>query len=68
MLPTCTRYGMGVLSSSPSAGGWRASRFRTGDEGPYSAPRQRLANQFDVPLPKNQRKLEAAEPSSRSAG
>jgi aryl-alcohol dehydrogenase-like predicted oxidoreductase len=60
VLPTCARYGMGVLSYSPLAGGWLSGRYRTGDEGPYSVARQRLANRFDMSLPENQRKLEAA--------
>jgi aryl-alcohol dehydrogenase-like predicted oxidoreductase len=60
VLPTCARYGMGVLSYSPLAGGWLSGRYRTGAEGPYSVARQRLANRFDMSLPENQRKLEAA--------
>jgi hypothetical protein len=46
--------------NSPLAGGWLSGRYRTGNEGPYSAARQRLANRFDMSLPENQRKLEAA--------
>ncbi|MGB0096590.1 MAG: aldo/keto reductase [Solirubrobacteraceae bacterium] len=63
VLPTCQRYGMGVISYSPLAGGWLSGRYRTGDEvaGPMSPARQRLANRFDLSLPENQRKLEAAE-------
>jgi aryl-alcohol dehydrogenase-like predicted oxidoreductase len=60
VLPTCARYGMGVLSYSPLAGGWLSGRYRTGAEGPYSPARQRLVNRFDMSLPENQRKLEAA--------
>ena len=61
LLPTCDRYGMGVLSYSPLAGGWLSGRYRTDTEGPYSAARQRLAAlRFDLSLPGNQRKLEAA--------
>jgi aryl-alcohol dehydrogenase-like predicted oxidoreductase len=60
VLPTCARYGMGVLSYSPLAGGWLSGRYRTGAEGPYSVARQRLANRFDMSMPENQRKLEAA--------
>jgi len=62
VLPTCARYGMGVLSYSPLAGGWLTGRYRTGAdaEGPFSAARQALANRFDLSLPENQRKLEAA--------
>jgi aryl-alcohol dehydrogenase-like predicted oxidoreductase len=61
VLPTCQRYGMGVLSYSPLAGGWLSGRYRQDAiQGPASAARQRLANRFDLDLPENQRKLEAA--------
>jgi len=62
VLPTCARHGMGVLSYSPLAGGWLTGRYRTGSdvEGPFSAARQALANRFDLSLPENQRKLDAA--------
>jgi aryl-alcohol dehydrogenase-like predicted oxidoreductase len=63
VLPTCARYGMGVISWSPLAGGWLLGRYRQGSEvqGPVSAARRRLAERFDLSLPANQRKLEAAE-------
>ena len=61
VLPTCQRYGMGVLSYSPLAGGWLSGRYRQDTaQGPESVARQRLANRFDLDLPENQRKLEAA--------
>jgi aryl-alcohol dehydrogenase-like predicted oxidoreductase len=61
VLPTCQRHGMGVLSYSPLAGGWLSGRNRQdATQGPTSAARQRLANRFDLDLPDNQRKLEAA--------
>ena len=61
VLPTCQRYGMGVLSYSPLAGGWLSGRYRQdATQGPMSVARQRLANRFDLDLPQNQRKLEAA--------
>ena len=61
VLPTCQRYGMGVLSYSPLAGGWLSGRYRQdASQGPASIARQRLANRFDLDLPENQRKLEAA--------
>jgi aryl-alcohol dehydrogenase-like predicted oxidoreductase len=60
VLPTCQRYGMGVLSYSPLAGGWLSGRYRQdANQGPVSVARQRLANRFDLDLPDNQRKLEA---------
>jgi aryl-alcohol dehydrogenase-like predicted oxidoreductase len=54
---------MGVIPYSPLAGGWLSGRYRTGSEarGPMSPARQRLANRFDLSMPVNQRKLEAAE-------
>jgi len=63
VLPICQRYGMGVLSYSPLAGGWLSGRYRKDGEatGPTSAARQRLANRFDLALPENQRKLDAAD-------
>ncbi len=63
VLPTCQRYGMGVIPYSPLAGGWLSGRYRKDTEitGPMSPARQRLANRFDMSLPENQRKLEAAE-------
>jgi aryl-alcohol dehydrogenase-like predicted oxidoreductase len=63
VLPTCQRYGMGVIPYSPLAGGWLSGRYRkdTDIQGPASAARQRLANRFDMALEANQRKLDAAE-------
>jgi aryl-alcohol dehydrogenase-like predicted oxidoreductase len=62
VLPTCQRYGMGVLSYSPLAGGWLSGRYRKDStEGPASVARQRLVKRFDLDLPENQRKLDAAD-------
>jgi aryl-alcohol dehydrogenase-like predicted oxidoreductase len=63
VLPVCQRYGMGVLSYSPLAGGWLSGRYRKDSDttGPMSVVRQRLANRFDLSLPENQRKLDAAD-------
>jgi aryl-alcohol dehydrogenase-like predicted oxidoreductase len=62
VLPTCQRYGMGVISYSPLAGGWLSGRYgKGGDEGPKSPARQKLANRYDLSLPENGRKVEAAE-------
>ncbi len=62
VLPTCSRYGLGVLSYSPLAGGWLSGRYRRqAQSGPTSSARQRLANRFDLSLAENQRKLEAVE-------
>jgi aryl-alcohol dehydrogenase-like predicted oxidoreductase len=54
---------MGVIPYSPLAGGWLSGRYRKDADvtGPMSYARQRLANRFDMSLPENQRKLDAAE-------
>jgi aryl-alcohol dehydrogenase-like predicted oxidoreductase len=69
VLPTCARYGMGVIPWSPLAGGWLSGRYRADAEiqGPVSPARQRLARRFDMSLPENQRKLEAAEQLAKLA-
>jgi aryl-alcohol dehydrogenase-like predicted oxidoreductase len=69
VLPTCQRYGMGVIPWSPLAGGWLSGRYRKDAEvqGPVSPARRRLAERFDLSLPGNQRKLEAADALARLA-
>jgi len=62
VLPTCARHGMGVLTYSPLAGGWLSGRWRKDTDLPTPSPaRQRLVNRYDMSLPVNQRKLDAAE-------
>jgi aryl-alcohol dehydrogenase-like predicted oxidoreductase len=61
VLPTCERYGMGVISWSPLAGGWLSGRYRKGAEPPPSTRSGRLPWRYDMSLPANQRKLEAAD-------
>jgi aryl-alcohol dehydrogenase-like predicted oxidoreductase len=61
VLPTCRRYGMGVIPWSPLAGGWLSGRWRKGRETPTSSRQERLPHRFDLSLPGNQRKLEAAD-------
>jgi aryl-alcohol dehydrogenase-like predicted oxidoreductase len=61
VLPTCARYGMGVIPYSPLAGGWLSGRYRKDVEVTGPAAAARPANRFDMSLPENQRKLDAAE-------
>jgi aryl-alcohol dehydrogenase-like predicted oxidoreductase len=63
VLPTCRRYGIGVIPWSPLQGGWLSGRYRKGTDvaGPVSSARQPLANRYDLSMPENQRKLDAAE-------
>jgi aryl-alcohol dehydrogenase-like predicted oxidoreductase len=61
VLPTCQRYGIGVISYSPLAGGWLSGRWRKATGQQDSTRAQRLPDRFDLSLPANQRKLDAVE-------
>jgi aryl-alcohol dehydrogenase-like predicted oxidoreductase len=63
VLPTCQRYGMGVIPWSPLSGGWLSGRWRKNadDLEPMSPARKRLTARYDLSLPANQHKLDAAE-------
>jgi len=61
VLPTCQRYGMGVIPWSPLAGGWLSGRFRKGEDLPASRRAQMLPSRYDMSLPENQRKLHVVE-------
>jgi aryl-alcohol dehydrogenase-like predicted oxidoreductase len=61
VLPTCRRYGMGVIPWSPLGGGWLSGRWRKGADAPESTRAQRLPARYDLSDPANQRKLDAAD-------
>jgi aryl-alcohol dehydrogenase-like predicted oxidoreductase len=61
VLPTCRRYGMGVIPWGPLAGGWLSGRWRKGQEPPQSSRADRIPGRYDLSVPGNQRKLEATE-------
>jgi aryl-alcohol dehydrogenase-like predicted oxidoreductase len=61
VLPTIKRYGMGAIVWSPLAGGWLSGKWRTGTQAPQSHRSDRRPEGFDLSLPVNQAKLEAAE-------
>ena len=67
VLPTCRRYGMGVIPWSPLAGGWLSGRYRLGEELPKSHRAERIPTRYDLSLPGNQRKLEVADALARLA-
>jgi aryl-alcohol dehydrogenase-like predicted oxidoreductase len=56
VLPTCRRYGMGVMTWSPLAGGWLTGRYRKERAASASGVRR-----FDLTAPGNGPKLEAVE-------
>ncbi|MEW2128067.1 aldo/keto reductase [Streptomyces sp. NPDC007259] len=61
VLPTARRYGLGVLSWSPLAGGWLSGRYRKGAARPDSSRAARQPERFDIASPENAAKLDAAE-------
>src|SRR5213080_1195780 len=61
VLPTCRRYGMGVIPWSPLAGGWLSGKWRKGQDAPDSSRANRLPARYDLSRPENQRKLDAVE-------
>jgi aryl-alcohol dehydrogenase-like predicted oxidoreductase len=67
VLPTCRRHGMGVIPWSPLAGGWLSGRWRLGQDLPASNRAERIPARFDLSLPSNERKLEAADALARLA-
>jgi aryl-alcohol dehydrogenase-like predicted oxidoreductase len=60
VLPTCERYGMGVIPWSPLGGGWLSGKYRKGSEmtGHRAA---RMPGRYDLSLPGNQAKLDAVD-------
>jgi aryl-alcohol dehydrogenase-like predicted oxidoreductase len=51
---------MGVIPWSPLAGGYLSGRYRRGEEPPKSSRAERLPHRFDLSIPENQRKFDAA--------
>jgi len=61
VLPVCEQYRMAVIPWSPLAGGWLSGRYRKGAEPPTSTRAGRIPHRYDLSLPENQRKLDAAD-------
>jgi aryl-alcohol dehydrogenase-like predicted oxidoreductase len=62
VLPVCEKYSIGVIPWSPLAGGWLSGRYRKGGDSPGDSRRaQMLPARYDMSLPGNQAKLEAAD-------
>ncbi len=61
VLPTCQRYGMGVIPWSPLAGGWLSGKWRKGAGDLTSRRAERIPDRYDLSKPENQAKLDAAD-------
>ncbi len=60
VLPLVQKYRMGAICYSPLSGGWLSGRWRAGREAPTSARAGMLPHRYDLSVPVNQAKLEAA--------
>jgi aryl-alcohol dehydrogenase-like predicted oxidoreductase len=67
VLPTCKEHGMGTIVWSPLAGGWLSGRWRKGAEDLTSRRSVMIPGRYDLSLPANQAKLEAADALARLA-
>ena len=67
VLPTCLEHGMGVIPWSPLAGGWLSGRWRKGADDLTSRRSAMIPDRYDLSIPANQAKLEAADALGRLA-
>jgi aryl-alcohol dehydrogenase-like predicted oxidoreductase len=61
VLPTLLRHRMGAIAWSPLAGGWLSGRWRKGADDLTSRRSAMIPRRYDLSIPENQRKLEAAD-------
>ncbi len=61
VLPACLEHGMGAIPWSPLAGGWLSGRWRKGADDLTSRRSAMLPDRYDLSIPANQAKLEAAD-------
>ena len=67
VLPSCQEFGMGVICWSPLAGGWLSGRWRKGSDELTSRRAAMIPQRYDLSIPANQAKLEAADALARLA-
>ena len=61
VLPTCLEHGVAVIPWSPLAGGWLSGRWRKGADDLTSRRSAMIPQRYDLSLPANQAKLDAAD-------
>jgi aryl-alcohol dehydrogenase-like predicted oxidoreductase len=67
VLPACQDFGMGAIAWSPLAGGWLSGRWRKGADDLTSRRAAMIPQRYDLSIPANQAKLEAADALARLA-
>jgi aryl-alcohol dehydrogenase-like predicted oxidoreductase len=61
VLPTCEEHDMGVIAWSPLGGGWLSGRWRKTSDDLTSRRAVMIPQRYDLSIPANQEKLEAAD-------
>ena len=61
VLPACREHGMGVIPWSPLAGGWLSGKWRKGADDLTSRRSAMIPARYDLSIPENQAKLDAAD-------
>jgi aryl-alcohol dehydrogenase-like predicted oxidoreductase len=61
VLPTCKELGVGTIVWSPLAGGWLSGRWRKGAADLSSRRSAMIPQRYDLSIPANQTKLDAAD-------
>jgi aryl-alcohol dehydrogenase-like predicted oxidoreductase len=61
LLPVARQYGIGVMPWSPLAGGWLSGAYRKGQDAPSSHRANRIPQRYDLSVPGNQAKFDAAD-------
>ncbi|HVY10094.1 MAG TPA: aldo/keto reductase [Mycobacteriales bacterium] len=61
LLPVAQQYGMGIIPWSPLAGGWLSGKWRKGGTENESRRAALLPDRYDLSIPDNHRKLDAAD-------
>jgi aryl-alcohol dehydrogenase-like predicted oxidoreductase len=61
VLPACRDHDMGVIVWSPLAGGWLSGKWRKGADDLESRRSAMIPRRYDLSLPENQTKLDAAD-------
>jgi aryl-alcohol dehydrogenase-like predicted oxidoreductase len=67
VLPSCREHAMGAITWSPLAGGWLSGKWRKDGGENESRRSAMLPKRYDLSLPENQAKLEAADALGRLA-
>jgi aryl-alcohol dehydrogenase-like predicted oxidoreductase len=61
VLPTCREHGIGAIAWSPLAGGWLSGRWRKGADELTSRRSAMIPQRYDLSIPANREKLDAAD-------